>query len=121
MIRGVESDAETGLRIDKLIVQFGGLTAVNGVTLHAPPGRITGLIGPNGAGKTTTFNAATGLLTPTSGRVHFNGRDITGQAPQKRAQLGIGRTFQRMELFDSLTVRENVDLGREAGLAGSSP
>jgi ABC-type branched-subunit amino acid transport system ATPase component len=110
----------SGLRVEKLTVRFGGLVAVNAMSLHAPLGKITGLIGPNGAGKTTTFNSITGLQEPTEGSVFFAGRDVTKVAPQRRAQMGMGRTFQRMELFDSLTVRENVDLGREAGLAGSS-
>ncbi len=112
--------ADGGLHVADLTVRFGGLTAVNAVTFDAPLGAITGLIGPNGAGKTTTFNVITGLQPPSSGRLAFGGRDITTMVPQRRAQLGIGRTFQRMELFDSLTVRENVDLGREAGMAGSS-
>jgi len=110
-----------GLVVDDLIVRYGGHTAVNRIGLAAPLGRITGLIGPNGAGKTTTFNACTGLLRPTSGTVTLFGEDVTGLAPQLRAQRGLGRTFQRMELFDSLSVRENVALGREAGLAGSVP
>jgi ABC-type branched-subunit amino acid transport system ATPase component len=83
--------------------------------------RITGLIGPNGAGKTTTFNACTGLARPSAGRIRLLGKDVTGLAPQKRAQRGLGRTFQRMELFDSLTVQDNVRLGREARLAGVQP
>ena len=116
------SDPSThGLAIDEVTVRFGGHVAVNHISLTAPMGRITGLIGPNGAGKTTTFNACTGLLRPTSGTVRLFGEDVTHRSPQHRAQLGMGRTFQRMELFDSLSVRENVALGREAGLAGSKP
>jgi ABC-type branched-subunit amino acid transport system ATPase component len=107
--------------ISDIVVRYGGHTAVNGISLAAPRGRITGLIGPNGAGKTTTFNACSGLLKPTSGRVLLFGDDVTGMSPQRRAQRGLGRTFQRMELFDSLSVRENVALGREAGMAGSKP
>jgi ABC-type branched-subunit amino acid transport system ATPase component len=110
-----------GLAIDEVTVRFGGLTAVSGVTLAAPPGRITGLIGPNGAGKTTTFNVCSGLQRPTAGRVSFDGQDVTSASPSVRARLGLGRTFQRMQLFDSLTVAENVALGREAGLAGANP
>jgi ABC-type branched-subunit amino acid transport system ATPase component len=112
---------EKGLSIDEVMVRFGGHVAVNRITLSAPMGRITGLIGPNGAGKTTTFNACTGLLRPNSGTVRLFGEDVTHRSPQHRAQLGMGRTFQRMELFDSLSVRENVALGREAGMAGSKP
>jgi ABC-type branched-subunit amino acid transport system ATPase component len=110
-----------GLRVDRLTIRFGGLVAVDDVSWRAPLGQITGLIGPNGAGKTTTFNACTGLLKPTEGTVHFGGDDITGSTAQARAQRGIGRTFQRMELYDSLTVIENVRLGREAGIAASNP
>lgn len=110
-----------GLSVEGLVVRFGGLTAVDGQTLTAPRGRITGLIGPNGAGKTTTFNACTGVVRPTAGRVRLFGTDITDWAPDARALKGLGRTFQRMELFDTLTVRENVRLGKEAGLAGRNP
>ena len=104
-----------------LAVRFGGVTAVDNVTLHVPAGRITGLIGPNGAGKTTTFNACTGLLRPTYGQVTLGGVDITASPPQHRAQLGLGRTFQRMQLFESVTVAENIALGREALLSGHNP
>jgi len=114
-------ESSAGLRVTDLTVRFGGLVAVDGLSLEAPMGHLTGLIGPNGAGKTTTFNAITGLNKPTSGRVELMGHDVTGMPPQGRAQRGLGRTFQRMELFDSLTVRENVALGKEAGLAGSHP
>jgi ABC-type branched-subunit amino acid transport system ATPase component len=114
-------DSVDGLAVEGLVVKFGGLTAVNGQTLTAPRGRITGLIGPNGAGKTTTFNACTGVIKPTAGRVTLFGHDITGLPPQARALRGLGRTFQRMELFDTLTVRENVALGKEAGMAGRNP
>ena len=110
-----------GLAIDDVTVRFGGLTAVSGLTLEAPSRRITGLIGPNGAGKTTTFNVCSGLQRPTAGRVTFDARDVTAASPSVRARHGLGRTFQRMQLFDSLTVAENVALGREAGLAGANP
>ena len=98
---------------------FGGLVAVNDVSLGAPEGRLTGLIGPNGAGKTTIFNACTGLVRAARGSVRLFGEDITGASPDRRAQLGLGRTFQRMQLYDSLTVAENVALGREAAMAAS--
>ena len=110
-----------GLAVREVSVRYGGHLAVDRITLDAPRGRITGLIGPNGAGKTTTFNACSGLLRPTSGKVHLFDEDVTSSTPHHRAQKGLGRTFQRMELFDSLTVRDNVSLGREAGLAGSKP
>ena len=110
-----------GLLVQEISVRFGGHLAVDRMSLHAPPRQITGLIGPNGAGKTTTFNVCSGLQRPTTGSVHLDGKDVTDAAVAARAQLGLGRTFQRMELFDSLTVRENVELGREAGMAGSQP
>jgi ABC-type branched-subunit amino acid transport system ATPase component/branched-subunit amino acid ABC-type transport system permease component len=109
------------LQVRDLTMRFGGLVAVDGLTVTAPTGRITALIGPNGAGKTTTFNACSGLVSPTSGRVTLDERDLTSTGPASRAQRGIGRTFQQMQLFDSLTVRENVALGAEALLAGSNP
>ena len=118
---GAEDPSGPGLRVDNLVIRFGGLVAVDRLSLEVPMGRLTGLIGPNGAGKTTTFNAITGLNRPTSGRIRLFGRDVTHLSPQARAQRGLGRTFQRMELFDSLTVGENVSLGMEAGLAGSNP
>jgi ABC-type branched-subunit amino acid transport system ATPase component/branched-subunit amino acid ABC-type transport system permease component len=110
-----------GLAISHLSVRFGGVRAVQDVTLEAPMGRITGLIGPNGAGKTTTFNACSGLVTPTAGTITLDGRDISRRGLSARSRLGLGRTFQRAALFDSLTVRENVALGREASMAGRNP
>jgi ABC-type branched-subunit amino acid transport system ATPase component len=110
-----------GLHINGLVIRFGGHTAVDHLTMNAPIGSVTGLIGPNGAGKTTTFNACSGALTPTEGKVSFDGHDLTKAPESRRAHLGIGRTFQRIELFDSLSVAENVALGREARLAGVSP
>ncbi len=115
------ASSREGLVVDGLSVRYGGHLAVGNFSLSAPIGSITGLIGPNGAGKTTTFNACTGLVRPTTGHVRLFGEDVTGVSPQGRAQRGLGRTFQRMELFDSLSVQENVELGREAGLAGSKP
>jgi ABC-type branched-subunit amino acid transport system ATPase component len=111
----------TGLVAEGLVVRYGGLLAVDDVSLAAPAGRITGLIGPNGAGKTTIFNACSGLLRPAAGRVLLDGTDVTALPLPRRAQRGLGRTFQRIELFDSLSVRDNVALGREGLLAGSSP
>ncbi len=113
--------SSAGLQIDSLVIRFGGHIAVDHLTMSAPIGSVTGLIGPNGAGKTTTFNACSGAIVPTEGHVNFDGHDLTKAPESKRASLGIGRTFQRIELFDSLTVAENVALGREARLAGVSP
>lgn len=110
-----------GLVVEGLRVRFGGLVAVDGASINAPTGRITGLIGPNGAGKTTLFDAVGGLNRRISGTIRLNGRDITRMPPAARGRLGLGRTFQRMQLGDSLTVAENVALGREASLAGGKP
>ena len=103
-----------GLLAADVVVRFGGLVALDGVGVEAPPGRITGLIGPNGAGKTTLFNVCCGFLRPDAGQVTFNGVDVTAMSPAHRARLGLGRTFQRMELFRSLSVRENIEFAAES-------
>lgn len=117
----MSSDREVALEVRELSIHYGGTVAVDALNLSVRRGGITGLIGPNGAGKTTTFNACSGLLTPTTGNVLLDGNDVTGLSPQQRAQLGMGRTFQRMELFASLDVRQNVALGREARMSGKQP
>jgi ABC-type branched-subunit amino acid transport system ATPase component/branched-subunit amino acid ABC-type transport system permease component len=120
--RVVETPAATiGLEVRGLSVRFGGVSAVREVSLTAPMGSITGLVGPNGAGKTTTFNACSGLVKPSDGKILLHGRDVTSLGPSGRSRFGLGRSFQRVELFSSLTVRENVALGREASLAGANP
>ncbi|HET7736482.1 MAG TPA: ABC transporter ATP-binding protein [Nocardioidaceae bacterium] len=96
------------LHVDDVVVRFGGVTAVNRAQFRIEPGTVTGLIGPNGAGKTTCFNVITGLQRPTSGRVVFDGHDVTRMPVHRRARRGIGRTFQRLEAFGSLTVADNV-------------
>src|SRR5207302_11447912 len=106
------------LSVERLVVRFGGLVAVDDVSLEVRPGQAVGLIGPNGAGKTTTFNVCSGLVKPASGRITLFGDDISHRGPAARARLGLGRTFQRMELYDRLTVRENVAMGLEAKLSG---
>ena len=113
--------AATGLDLSHVTMRYGGHVAVNDVSLTVPVGRITGLIGPNGAGKTTLFNVASGLVRPAAGTLRLHGADMSGLDPAARARSGLGRTFQKMELFDSLTARENVSLGREAGQAGRRP
>lgn len=91
-----------------LTMQFGGLVAVHNFNLRVEPGEIVGLIGPNGAGKTTVFNMITGNLVPTSGKILWQNRDITGLQPQQITRLGIARTFQNIRLFGNMSVLENV-------------
>jgi len=110
-----------GLEARGVRVTYGGNVAVDAATLAAPVGRITGLIGPNGAGKTTTFNACNGLLRSSAGSVHLFGRDITSASVADRAQMGLGRTFQIVEVCNSMTVAANVALGLEARLVGGNP
>ena len=104
-----------------LTVRFSGLLAVDSLSLAAPPGAITGLIGPNGAGKTTILNFCSGLVDAASGAVLLNGEDLSSMSPPARARRGLGRTFQKVQLFESLTVWQNVTLGREGGMAGRQP
>lgn len=109
------------LTVDDLSVRFGGLVAVDTLSLHAPPGAITGLIGPNGAGKTTTFNACTGFVKATTGSVRLGAESLAHHGPAARAKMGLGRTFQRMELWNNMTVWENVTLGPECYYSGLRP
>ncbi len=108
------------LSVEDVVVQFGGVTAVNHASFTAESGRVTGLIGPNGAGKTTLFNVISGLQRPTRGKVRFNGRSLSSTPVHRRAKRGMGRTFQRLEAFGSLTVRENVRVAHDIhrGLLG---
>jgi branched-chain amino acid transport system ATP-binding protein len=101
------------LEVHEVGVRFGGLQALDEVSLDIEAGRVTGLIGPNGAGKTTLFNVVTGLQAPTAGRVVIDGQDVTLAKPHVRARRGIGRTFQRLETFGTLTARDNVLVGAE--------
>ena len=118
MARPIVGDG-AGLAVNEVRVNFGGLVAVDGVSLKAPLGTITGLIGPNGAGKTTMFNACSGINRTAQGRVHLNGLDVSSRSAPARARSGLGRTFQRMELCDELTVFDNVALGHECPTAGA--
>ncbi|TAI63501.1 ABC transporter ATP-binding protein [Bradyrhizobium sp. Leo170] len=101
---------ESILKLDHVGVRFDALRAVDDVSLDVKRGERRAIIGPNGAGKTTLFNAVTGVVPPSSGRVVFEGRDITRAPPHRRAAWGISRTFQITNLFPSLTVRQNMEL-----------
>ena len=99
------------LEVSHVSRAFGGLRAVQDVSLQVPAGSLTALIGPNGAGKTTLFALMSGFLVPDSGQITFNGLDITGRAPHLNASLGLTRTFQIVQPFASQTVRENIAIG----------
>ncbi|MDH4205276.1 MAG: ABC transporter ATP-binding protein [Desulfobacteraceae bacterium] len=98
------------LRIDKMSHDFGGLRAVNNYDLNVEPGQIRGLIGPNGAGKTTIFNLITGIYKPTEGDIYLESKRITGLEPHRIADMGIGRTFQNLQLWRHMTVLEHVKM-----------
>lgn len=102
------------LTVSQVSVSFGGVSALTDVNLVVPPGTVTGLIGPNGAGKTTLFNVISGLQEPDRGAIHFFDTDVTMMKPYRRARLGLARTFQRLELFGTLTAGENVQVGLES-------
>ncbi|MGA8846564.1 MAG: ABC transporter ATP-binding protein [Nocardioides sp.] len=108
------------LEVDDLVVQFGGVVAVNHASFAAEAGTVTGLIGPNGAGKTTCFNVISGLQRPTKGKVRFDGKVVNSLPVHRRSKRGMGRTFQRLEAFGSLSVRENVRVALDIhrGIAG---
>ena len=99
------------LKIEHATKIFGGLKALDDVSFSIAAGEITGIIGPNGAGKTTLFNIITGIYSPTSGKIFYEGKDITGFPPEKLARLSMVRTFQGIELFGQMTVLENVMVG----------
>jgi len=98
--------------------EFGGLVAVSDMDFAIPQGKIVSLIGPNGAGKTTFFNMLTGVYRPTAGRIVFDGKDVTGKPPHAVTELGIGRTFQNIRLFNHMTALENVLVGMHSRLKG---
>jgi branched-chain amino acid transport system ATP-binding protein len=104
------------LEVSNVGVSFGGLVALESVSVSVEAGQITGLIGPNGAGKTTLFDVVTGMRKPNrGGTVVLNGHDLKGVSPYRRSRLGLGRTFQRLELFGTLTVRENIKVAASIG------
>ncbi len=99
------------LQVEDLHLGFGGIKALQGVSLRARPGEITAIIGPNGAGKTSLFNAISGFYRPQQGRIRFDGQDITGHRPARRAAMGLARTFQNVALFRGMSVLDNIKLG----------
>ncbi|HBF49521.1 MAG TPA: ABC transporter ATP-binding protein [Massilia sp.] len=103
------------LQLENVTVRFGGLTAVNDVTLSVGTGDVVGLVGANGAGKTTLFNAISGLVRPTTGRIVFNGTDVLKAPMYQRARMGIGRTFQIPQPMHELTVRQNLEVAQRFG------
>jgi branched-chain amino acid transport system ATP-binding protein len=103
------------LRVSGATVSFGGRRALDEVDITAEPGQVTGLIGPNGAGKSTLFDVICGLRRPSAGRVFLDSRDVTRMGPARRSRHGLARTFQRLELFGRLTVRDNLLVAAELG------
>lgn len=99
------------LQVQEVTMRFGGLIAVNDLSLEIGRGQILGLIGPNGAGKSTAFNCVAGLYKPTEGRILFDGEDVTGQKPWDLCKKGLARTFQIVKPFQSMTVLDNVTVG----------
>src|SRR3989304_2820685 len=102
------------LEVRGLSRRFGGLKALEDVSLRVKANSITAIIGPNGAGKTTLFNCLTGLIEPSSGKIYYKGGDITGLPPHRISRLGVARTFQNIRLFNSMTAVENVMVGGHA-------
>jgi branched-chain amino acid transport system ATP-binding protein len=107
------------LETDQLTKQFGGLTAVDGVSFRVPERSIVSIIGPNGAGKTTFFNMLTGLYKPSLGRVIFDGKDVTTKRPDQITALGVARTFQNIRLFGTMSAVENVLVGQHSRMRAS--
>jgi branched-chain amino acid transport system ATP-binding protein len=109
--RAVPASGNALLSVRDVSVRFGGIVALDGVSFDVHPGQIAGLIGPNGAGKTTLFNCLSRLYTPNGGDVLFEGKSILGRSRHAIPQIGIGRTFQNVALFDSMTVLHNIMVG----------
>jgi branched-chain amino acid transport system ATP-binding protein len=110
---------QVDLAIQDLTLRFKGLVALNNVSLTVPPGRITGIIGPNGAGKSSLLNCISGFYRPAAGEVLWRGQSLVGMRPHQVAKLGVGRTFQGMELLRDLSVLDNVLVGRHMLFRGS--
>jgi len=115
--------SEKILELKDVVMQFGGVTAINKLNLHVNKGEILALIGPNGAGKTTVFNVVTGVYTPTSGEILFEGSSVIGKKRHKITESGIARTFQNVRLFGEMTALENVmtasDVHKKSGVVGA--
>ncbi|MBX7264612.1 ABC transporter ATP-binding protein [Micromonospora sp. Llam7] len=111
----------TLLEVDEVLLRFGGVVALNGISFDIQEGEILGLIGPNGAGKTTCFNVMTGVYKPTSGAVRFRGERVTGRKPHQISRLGISRTFQNIRLFPEMSALENVMVGTDSRHKTSVP
>ena len=103
---------KTILQIQKVTKKFGGLTALSGVSFNTAQSEILGIIGPNGSGKTTLLNVISGLIKPNSGEIYFKGRRITGMRTHTISKMGIGRTFQIINLFMGMSVVENIFIGQ---------
>jgi branched-chain amino acid transport system ATP-binding protein len=116
----VPNEARSGdtslLKVEDIHMAFGGVAALTDVSFEVKPGEIFSLIGPNGAGKTVMMNCINGLYRPQKGRIFFDGKLISGLSPHQRAEMGISRTFQKIELFSGMTVLDNVRLGRHIHL-----
>ncbi len=112
----LDPDQPPMLQVQDLTLAFGGVKALNGVSFSVRPGSITSVIGPNGAGKTSVFNTLSGFYTPASGRMVFEGQELAGLTPPRRAALGLARSFQNIALFRGMTVLDNIKLGRHCHL-----
>jgi branched-chain amino acid transport system ATP-binding protein len=115
-----EGDGDDLLRVDDLCVHFGGVSALEGISMRAGAGEIVGVIGPNGAGKSTLFDAISGFVTPSSGTVAAFGEDVTALPPEARARRGLVRSFQNLQLFSAMTVREVIALALERNLSDAT-
>ena len=104
------SERKEVLKVEELVIRFGGLCAINNINVHVDEGDFVGLIGPNGAGKTTFFNSITGNLVPTSGRITFQGKSLMKKDPAQISHMGISRTFQNIRIFPKMSVLENVSI-----------
>lgn len=115
---GQRSADEVQLQVDNIHMAFGGVAALSGVSLEVRRGEIFSIIGPNGAGKTVLLNCINGLYRPQRGSIFFEGQEISRLRPHQRAELGIARTFQKIELFQGMTVLDNIRLGRHIHMRG---